>query len=267
MDLQLHGKTALVTGGSAGIGLAIVRALILEGASVAFTGRTQQSVSNTLHQLHTELKEDESARIQGIVADAGTAKGAAVIAEQLPSVDILINNLGIYESKPFVEISDEDWKLIFEVNVLSGARLARRYLPIMVQRNWGRILFISSEAAITIPPDLIHYAATKAALLSIGRGLAELTRGSSVTVNSILPGPTRSAGIVKFLQTLSSNPSASATEAEAEFFRIHRPTSLLQRLIEAEEVANLAVYLASPLSSATNGAALRVEGGLIASVV
>jgi NAD(P)-dependent dehydrogenase (short-subunit alcohol dehydrogenase family) len=267
MNLQLQAKTALVTAGTGGIGFAIVRALASEGAYVAFTGRTQESVSNAMKELDRSLTTNSTGHIQGIVADAGTAEGANIVADQLSDVDVLINNLGIYESKPFLDISDQDWESIFKVNVLSGVRLARFYLPRMLQKNWGRVLFIASEAAITIPSDMIHYAATKTALLSIARGLAETTQASSVTVNSILPGPTRSDGIVNFLKSLSSSSTSSDTEAEAEFFRVHRPTSLLRRLIEADEVANLVAYLASPVSSATNGAALRVEGGLITSIV
>lgn len=267
MQLQLHGKTALVTGGTAGIGFAIARSLAREGASVTITGRTEGSVSEAVRRLAEDLKNGVFATVTGLSADAATAEGCRIITERLANVDILVNKLGIYESKPFTEIPDEKWTSMFEINVLSGVRLSRVFLPKMLDQNWGRILFLSSEAAISIPPDMIHYAATKTALLSIARGLAETTRGSGVTVNSILPGPTRSAGIVSFLLSLSKNPAASEAEAEMEFFQVHRPTSLLQRLISADEVANLATYLASPLSSATNGAALRVEGGLISSIV
>lgn len=267
MNLDLKGRSALVTAGTAGIGLAIVRVLASEGAVVTFTGRSESSVAEALRSLEQTSGGSTSLAVRSIVADAGTGEGAATIARQLPSVDILINNLGVYESKAFGDISDDDWRNVFEVNVMSGVRMARSYLPKMFENNWGRVLFISSEAAIAIPPEMIHYAATKTAILAISRGLAETTRGSGVTVNTVVPGPTRSAGIINFLKSLSQNPNASAEEAEAEFFRTRRSSSLLQRLINADEVAQLVAFLASPLSAATNGAAVRVEGGLISSII
>jgi NAD(P)-dependent dehydrogenase (short-subunit alcohol dehydrogenase family) len=246
MDLQLSGKTALVTGATAGIGLAIARAIALEGANIIITGR-------------------DRAKLDGAIADikAATADAAAAIAAAAPAVDILVNNLGIYESKAFGDITDADWTRLFDVNVMSGVRLSRTYLPGMLARNWGRIIFISSESALAIPSDMIHYATTKTAQLSVSRGLAQLTRGTKVTVNAVLPGPTRSEGIEAFLRSQAADPSAPIKQIEAEFFATARSASILQRMVEAEEVANLVAYLASPRSSATNGAALRVEGGLV----
>jgi NAD(P)-dependent dehydrogenase (short-subunit alcohol dehydrogenase family) len=202
-------------------------------------------------------------RVRGVLADAATAVGAAALLTAVPSVDILVNNLGIYESKPFADITDDDWRKLFEVNVLSGARLARAYFPGMLAQNWGRVIFISSESSLMIPQEMIHYGMTKTAQLSISRGLAQLTRGTAVTVNSVLPGPTRSEGVVDFLRSVATDPTAPAKALEAEFFAKRRATSLLQRMIEPEEIASLVAYVASPLSAATNGAALRVEGGLI----
>ncbi len=259
MDLQLTNKTALVTGATAGIGLAIARALALEGAEVIITGRDQSKLENAI----TDIRTAGGEAITGVLADAATAEGAAIIAKAAPSVDILVNNLGIYESKDFAAITDADWSHLFEVNVMSGVRLSRAYLPSMLELNWGRIIFISSEAGLAIPPDMIHYATTKTAQLSASRGLAQLTRGTNVTVNAVLPGPTRSEGIEAFLRSQANNPSAPIKEIEAEFFATARSASILQRMVEAEEVANLVTYLASPRSSATNGAALRAEGGLV----
>jgi len=259
MDLKLTDKTALVTGGTAGIGLEIARSLAAEGARVIITGRNRAK----LDAATADIMASGGADVTGLLADAGTAEGAAAIAKAAPSVDILINNLGIYESKAFGDISDADWSRLFEVNVMSGVRLSRSYLPGMLTRNWGRIIFISSESGLAIPEDMIHYGTTKTAQLSIARGLAQLTRGTNVTVNSVLPGPTRSDGIEDFLRSQASDPSAPIKEIEAEFFAKARASSILQRMIEAEEIANLVAYLASPRSSATNGAALRAEGGLV----
>jgi len=259
MDLQLTGKTAVVTGGTAGIGLAIAKLLAAEGAKVFITGRTQASID-------AAAAEAQSENLSGIVADLGTREGADTLIATLPDVDILVNNLGIYESKPFAEIPDEDWFRLFEVNVMSGVRTARAYLPKMLARNSGRVIFIASESGVMTPPEMVHYGMTKTAQLAIARGLAESTRGTAVTVNSVLPGPTMAANIVGFIQSISKNPDAPFPELEAEFFRNHRPSSLLQRLIQADEIASLVAYLASPLSAATNGAALRAEGGLLRSI-
>jgi NAD(P)-dependent dehydrogenase (short-subunit alcohol dehydrogenase family) len=258
MDLQLKGKTAIVTGGTAGIGLAIARALSEEGVEVTIPGRNCRKLKEALSSL--------PGTVRGIEADLGTAEGAAKLIEQAQETDILVNNLGIYEPKEFSQISDEEWMRVFEINVLSGIRLARHYFPTMLKRNWGRVIFISSESAIMTPSEMVHYGMTRTAQLAVSRGLAEQTKGTKVTVNSVLPGPTRSEGIVEFLKRLASTPDVTPEEAEKEFFGKYRTTSLLQRLIEDREVANLACYVASPLSSATNGAALRVEGGVLQSI-
>jgi NAD(P)-dependent dehydrogenase (short-subunit alcohol dehydrogenase family) len=262
MDMQLNGKSALVTGATAGIGLEIARKLAAEGAEVVITGRDRAKLDAAI----AGIRASGGKNVSGIAADAGTEAGAAAILKARPQVDVLINNLGIYESKNFAETSDDDWRRYFEVNVMSGVRLARGYLPGMLKRNWGRIIFISSESGIFIPGEMIHYGMTKSAQLSISRGLSNLTRGTRVTVNSVMPGPTRSEGIVDFLRSVSSDPTAPAEQIEAEFFAKGRPSSLLQRMVEPEEVASMVTYLASPLSSATNGAALRVEGGIIPTI-
>ena len=263
MDLQLSNKTALITGSTAGIGLAIADELAREGAAVFIPGRVRSKVDEAIRNLKAA---HPGLRIEGIVADAGTAEGAATIIERIPRVDILVNNLGIYEAKPFAQIPDEDWLKLFNVNVMSGVRLSRHYFPRMLTTGWGRVIFIASESAVMTPPEMIHYGMTKSSQLALSRGMAELTKGTGVTVNTVLPGPTQSEGIVEFLRRASPEAKTDA-EAEAEFFRVHRPSSLLQRLIDAKEIAHLVAFLASPLSSATNGAALRVEGGLLRSIV
>lgn len=264
MDLKLQGKTALVSGSTAGIGLAIAQALAQEGASVIVNGRTEQRVAEAI----AEIKSSNSqAQVTGVVADGATKAGIEQILQQVSDVDILINNLGIYEPKSFFEITDEDWLQIFETNVLSGVRLSRHYLQKMLQRNWGRIIFISSESAIQIPVEMIHYGTTKTAQLAISRGLAEMTTGSGVTVNSVLPGPTRSEGVEQFIEKIASDRNMSISAVEAEFFQDLRPTSLIKRFATNQEVANLVVYLSSPLASATNGAALRVDGGVVRSII
>lgn len=263
MDLKLKNKTALVTGSTAGIGLEIARSLALEEATVFITGRTNDKVDRAV----ADIRRSGGNSVFGIVADPGTSDGAATILATAANVDILVNNLGIYEIVPFAEINDAEWHRFFEINVVSGIRLAREYLNGMLSRGWGRIIFVSSESGVMTPSDMIHYGTTKTAQIAVAHGLAQLTKGTQVTVNTVLPGPTRSEGIVEFLRGLSSNPDASPAEFEAEFFAKHRPTSLLQRLIEPEEVANLVAYVASPLSSATNGAALRVEGGVVPTII
>ncbi|MCW6510310.1 SDR family NAD(P)-dependent oxidoreductase [Lichenifustis flavocetrariae] len=259
MDLQLADKTALVTGATAGIGLEIARTLAAEGARVVITGRSQAKLDAAI----ADIGSTTNTRVTGIMVDVAASDGAATLAAAVDRVDILVNNLGIYESKAFADIADADWTRLFEVNVMSGVRLSRTYMPGMLERNWGRIIFISSESGIAIPADMIHYATSKTAQLSISRGLAQLTRGTNVTVNAVMPGPTRSEGIEAFLRSQAKDPSAPIQEIEAEFFATARSASILQRMIDAKEVANLVAYLASPRSSATNGAALRAEGGLI----
>src|SRR6202521_5835273 len=258
MDLQLKNKTALVTGSTAGIGLAIAQALVKEGASVVVNGRTQPRVD--------EAVKKSGAR-DGIAADLGTEVGAAKVIAQYQAVDILVNNLGIFETKHFDQITDDDCVLFCEVNVLSGVRLSRHYIGDMRKNNWGRIVFISSESAIQIPAEMIHYGMTKTAQLAISRGLAETTAGTAVTVNSILPGPTASEGVGNFVEQLAQDQSTDHASIEREFFRTVRPTSLLRRFATPQEVAALVTFVASPLSAATNGAALRVDGGGVRSIV
>jgi NAD(P)-dependent dehydrogenase (short-subunit alcohol dehydrogenase family) len=261
MDLQLKGKTALVTGSTAGIGLAIAERLAAEGAEVIVTGRSQDKLDAAAAQV-----AKAGGPVRAILADPGTAEGSAALIAAVPSVDILINNLGIYEAKPFTEIADADWLHFFDVNVMSGIRLSRHYFPQMIAQDWGRIIFIASESALMIPGEMIHYGMTKTAQLAVARGLAEQTRGTGVTVNSVLPGPTRSEGIVGFIQSVVDNKDAPEAEREAEFFAKFRPSSLIRRLIEAEEVASMVGFLASPLAAVTNGAAIRVEGGLVPTI-
>ncbi len=258
MDLKLMGKSAIVTGSTAGIGLAIARRLAEEGVAVTITGRSQAKLDAAAAQI--------GGAVNPVLADPATAEGAAALIATVPHTDILVNNLGIYEAKDFADISDADWHHIFEVNVVSGARLARHYFPGMIDRDWGRILFIASESGLLPPAEMIHYGMTKSAQLAISRGLAEHTRGTGVTVNSVLPGPTRSEGIVDFIRSVVDNKDAPEAEREAEFFTRMRPLSLIKRLIEADEVAAMTAYLASPLAAATNGAALRVEGGMVPTI-
>ena len=264
MDLKLQGKSALVSGSTAGLGLAIAQTLSHEGASVIVNGRSKERVTEAIAKIKQSQPE---ALVSGVVADASTKAGIKQIFEQFPQVDILVNNLGIYEPKPFFDITDEDWLNIFEVNVLSGIRLSRQYLQKMLEQNWGRIIFISSESAIQIPVEMIHYGTTKTAQLAIARGLAEITAGTAVTVNSVLPGPTRSEGVEDFITKLANERNISPAEVEAEFFQNVRPSSLIKRFATNEEVAALVVYLSSPLASATNGAAMRVDGGVIRAIV
>lgn len=255
MNLQLNGKKAIVTGGSAGIGFAIARTLAEEGVEVTIPGRDLKKLNEAIGSL--------PGSIRGVEADPTTAAGAAKLIAQVPATDILVNNLGIYESKNFADITDEDWLRYFEVNLLGGIRLSRHYFPGMLERNWGRVIFVSSEAGAETHPDMIHYGVTKTGQVVVARGLAELTKGTNVTVNSVLPGPTRSEAIVGYLQGLASTPDATPAQAEKEFFEKYRPTSLLQRMAENSEVASLVAYLASPLAAATNGAAVRCEGGIL----
>jgi NAD(P)-dependent dehydrogenase (short-subunit alcohol dehydrogenase family) len=259
MDLQLGGKKALITGSTAGIGLAIATALAREGADVVLNGRTEARVAQAV----AKVRQNAQGAVSGIAADAGTSAGAAVLIAGSPGVDVLVNNLGIFDPKPFAQISDEEWLRFFEGNVMSGIRLARAYLPRMIERNWGRVVFISSESGLQIPAEMIHYGMTKTAQIAVARGLAETTVGTGVTVNSVLPGPTRSEGVDAFVEKLSGGKSFG--EFEREFFSSIRPTSLLKRFETVDEIAAVVAFVCSPLASAINGAAVRAEGGVVKS--
>jgi NAD(P)-dependent dehydrogenase (short-subunit alcohol dehydrogenase family) len=259
MDLKLTDKLALVSGSTKGIGLAIATGLAREGARVIVTGRTEKSVIDAQIKIHNSVPDAKV--LEGHVGDLSDGTTVEELVKRFPAVDILVNNLGIFEPKPFEEIPDDDWRRFFEVNVLSGVRLSRAYLPKMKQKNWGRIVFISSESGIQIPTEMIHYGMTKTAQLAVSRGLAETCAGTGVTVNAVLPGPTRSDGVDEFVKQLSGGKPFA--EFEKEFFEKIRPSSLIKRFATTEEVANLVVYVCSPLSSATNGAALRVDGGVV----
>jgi NAD(P)-dependent dehydrogenase (short-subunit alcohol dehydrogenase family) len=260
MDLKLTGKRALITGSTAGIGLAIAQGLAREGTTVVVNGRTQARVDDACAQIHAASPE---ASVEGVAADLGTAAGVAALIGSVPAVDILVNNVGIFEPKAFGEISDADWFRFFETNVLSGVRLSRQYLPGMTAQDWGRIVFISSESAVQIPQEMIHYGMTKTAQVAVARGLAETTKGTGVTVNTVLPGPTRSEGVGTFVRQMAEARGVDEGAMETEFFQTARPSSLLQRFLTTEEIANLVVYTCSPAASGTNGAALRVDGGVI----
>ena len=258
MDLKLSDKFALVTGSTKGIGLATATGLARESTRVIVNGRSEKSVSDALAKIRQTMPGAKLEPFAGNLADAGVAEK---LVKQFPAVDILVNNLGVFEPKPFEEIPDEDWRRFFEINVLSGVRLSRAYLPKMKAKNWGRIVFISSESGVQIPAEMIQYGMTKTAQLAVSRGLAETCAGTGVTVNAVLPGPTRSDGVDEFVKQLSGGKPFA--EFEKEFFASVRPSSLLKRFATTEEVANLVVYVCSPLSSATNGAALRVDGGVV----
>lgn len=261
MDLKLQGKLAVVSGSTAGIGYAIASALAAEGAQVIVNGRTQASVDEAASRIAAET----GGRVVGFAGDLSAAASADELLRRHPGIEILVNNLGIFEPKEFEDIPDDDWRRLFEVNVLSGVRLARLCLPAMRRANWGRIIFVSSESAVQIPAEMIHYGMTKTAQLAIARGLAEAVAGTGITVNSVLPGPTRSRGVGDFVETLAKSEGKTFAEFETEFFEKMRPTSLIKRFATPEEVAALVAYVASPLASATTGAALRVDGGCIKS--
>lgn len=263
MKIDLSGKTALVTGSTAGIGHAIAKGLAAAGAAVVVNGRTQAKVDAVVA---TITRAVTGSKVRGVAADVATAAGCKSLVAALPEVDILINNAGIFEPKDFFDISDEDWTRFFETNVMSGVRLSRAYLQGMLKRNWGRVVFISSESALNIPKEMIQYGMTKTAQLAISRGLAELTRGTAVTVNSVLPGPTMSEGVETFVKDLARQNGQSVDDAAAKFVKQHRPTSLLERFASVDEIANMVVYVSSREASATNGAALRVDGGIVQSI-
>jgi NAD(P)-dependent dehydrogenase (short-subunit alcohol dehydrogenase family) len=257
MDLHLKGKTALVTGSTAGIGLAIATTLVNEGAEVIVNGRTQKRVNQAIKS---------AGAAQGIAVDLGTEAGARAVIERFPTVDILVNNLGIFEPKPFEQISDDDWRRFFEVNVMSGVRLSRHYAGPMKQKNWGRIVFISSESGLQIPAEMIHYGMTKTAQLAISRGLAESLAGTAITVNAVLPGPTASEGVEEFVGSLAASQGVERGAVEREFFEKARPSSILRRFATPQEVAALVAFVCSPLSAAITGAALRADGGVVRSI-
>jgi len=260
MDLQLQDKLAVVTGSTAGIGYAIAEALAREGARVVINGRTQRGVDEAVANMGATAYT-----VAGFAGDLSDPARATELVRRYPDVDILVNNLGIFEPKPFEEISDEDWRRFFDVNVLSGVRLVRALLPGMRRRDWGRIIFISSESAIQIPAEMIHYGMTKTAQVAVARGLAESLAGTRITVNSVLPGPTKSRGVDDFVSSMAKAQNKTDEQIEKEFFQHVRPTSLLKRFITPEEVGSFVAYVASPLCSATSGAALRVDGGVVKS--
>jgi NAD(P)-dependent dehydrogenase (short-subunit alcohol dehydrogenase family) len=257
MNLQLEGKTALVSGSTAGIGLGIATALVQEGAITIVNGRTQERVDRAMKS---------SGAAHGVAADLGTAEGVAAVIARFPEVDILVNNLGIFEMKPFERIPDDDWRRFFEVNVLSGVRLSRHYIGAMKRKNWGRIVFISSESGLQIPAEMIHYGMTKTAQLAVARGLAETTAGTGVTVNSVLPGPTASEAAEEFVGKLARETKADRGSIEREFFQKVRPSSLLQRFATTDEIGHVVAFVCSPLASAINGTALRADGGVVRSI-
>ncbi len=263
MKIDLSDKTAIVTGSTIGIGNAIARGLAATGANVVINGRSQAKVDAGIASL---AKAVSGAKVKGVVADVSTAAGCSALAAAVPEADILINNAGIFEPKDFFDTPDEDWERFLQVNVMSGVRLSRAYMPGMLKRNWGRIVFISSESALNSPLEMIHYGVTKTAQLGVSRGLANLTAGTGVTVNSVLPGPTMSEGVETFVKELAKQNGQSVDEAAKSFVKQHRPTSLLQRFATVEEIANMVVYVSSKEASATNGAALRVEGGIVQTI-
>jgi NAD(P)-dependent dehydrogenase (short-subunit alcohol dehydrogenase family) len=264
MDFQLHGKIALVTGSTAGIGLAIGSTLAGEGTTVIINGRSEKRVTGAIEKIR---QKHPQAKLEAFIGDLSKAEAVKQAANSFPHLDILVNNLGIYEAKPFEDISDEDWMAIIDTNFMSGVRLSRHYLPRMKAKKWGRIIFISSESAINVPLEMIHYGVTKTMQLSLARGLAESTAGTNVTVNSILAGPTRSEGVEGFIGQMAKSRNVEAPVVEKEFFETVRPSSLLKRFATTDEVAALVAFVASPLSSATNGAALRVDGGVLRSII
>jgi NAD(P)-dependent dehydrogenase (short-subunit alcohol dehydrogenase family) len=264
MKLEIRGKRALVTGSTGGIGLAAARQLALEGATVTVNGRTRERVDEAVRAIRESVK---GADVRGVAADLGTAAGCDLMIRDVPDLDILVNNVGIFEPKPFEEIPDADWMRFFEVNVLSGVRLSRHYLRGMRARDWGRIVFVSSESAVQIPVEMIHYGTTKTAQLAVARGIAETTVGTGVTVNSVLPGPTASEGVSTFVAQMAESRGVEFATMEKEFFATTRPSSLLQRFATTDEAASMITYVCSARASATNGAALRVDGGVVRSVL
>ena len=260
MQIDLSGKHAIITGSTAGIGFAIAQGLAKAGADVVITGRTQARVDGAISALK---KDTPNAKVEGVAADLGTAEGCQTLIKQQPSADILINNVGIFAPQDFFDVDDATWQQFFDINIMSAVRLSRHYAQGMRERDWGRIQFISSESGINIPSEMVHYGMTKSALLSVSRGLAKVLSGTQVTVNAILPGPTRSEGVIKMMGEMAEKEGISQQEMEERFVKENRPSSIIQRLATPEEVASMSVYAASPQASATTGAALRVEGGIV----
>ena len=260
MDLKIANKIALITGSTKGIGFASAKKLASEGASVIINGRNKKNVEDAILRIQNEVK---NANVLGIVADLGTKEGCDKLIQEVSHIDILINNLGIFEPKEFTKITDDDWLTMFTTNVMNGVRLSRHYFPLMLEQNWGRIIFISSESAYQIPKEMIHYGMSKAAQIAVARGIAELTKNTCVTSNSIILGPSNSEGVTTFLSDFAKEQGISFEEMQIDFFANARPTSLLQRFTDVEEIANLIVYTASSLSSATNGAVLRADAGVV----
>jgi NAD(P)-dependent dehydrogenase (short-subunit alcohol dehydrogenase family) len=263
MRIDLTGKSALVTGSTQGIGLAIVEGLASAGARVGINGRSVESVARAIGEVHAALPDAE---LVPVVADVSTDDGFAAAAEAMPETDVLVNNLGIFESRPALEITDDEWRRFFEVNVLAGVRLTRHHLPRMAERGWGRVLYIASDSAVVTPAEMIHYGMSKTALLAVSRGFAKQAAGTGVTVNSVIAGPTHTGGVEDFVRSLVGD-DLPWDEAQREFMRLHRPQSLIQRLIEPEEIAAMVTYLSSPLASATTGGALRVDGGYVDAIL
>ncbi|MDT3400959.1 SDR family NAD(P)-dependent oxidoreductase [Mucilaginibacter terrae] len=264
MDLQLKNKKALISGSTAGIGYAIALQLAKEGAEVIINGRTTERVEKAVAEIKLESGNNS---VSGYTADLTNAEEIKSLVNHIPMVDILINNVAVFEPKAFLDIKDEDWARFYEINVMSGIRLSRAYFGKMLNNNWGRIIFISSESAVQIPEEMIHYGVTKTAQLAVARGLAELTKGTAVTVNSLLPGPTLSEGVGGIIENLAKDQNKTTNQVEADFFKMIRPTSIIQRFLSTGEVANMVAYLVSPLASATNGAAIRAEGGLLKGIL
>jgi NAD(P)-dependent dehydrogenase (short-subunit alcohol dehydrogenase family) len=262
MDLKIKGKIALITGSTQGVGFATAKKLCEEGVNVYINGRDSSKVQGAVQKLKNEFPNVE---IKGVVANLKDLEGCNYLISQIPHVDILINNLGVFEPRNFVDISEKEWLDMFNINVMSGVRLSQHYLTNMMREDWGRIIFISSESALQIPKEMIHYGMTKTAQISVARGIAELTRETNVTSNSIILGPSKSEGVVQFMEDLGKQNNQTFEEVEKDFFKNVRPSSLIQRFAQVEEDANMIVYISSALSSATNGAILRADGGVVQS--
>jgi NAD(P)-dependent dehydrogenase (short-subunit alcohol dehydrogenase family) len=260
MQIDLSNKSAIVTGSTVGIGYAVAHGLAGCGAEVVVNGRTQDAVDTAVANIARAVP---GAKLRGVAADLGTAAGCDALVAAVPQTDILVNNVGIYAMQDFFEIPDSEWTRFFEINVMSGVRLSRAYMPGMMERDWGRVVFVSSESGLNIPPAMLHYGFTKTANLSIARGLAKRAAGTGVTVNAVLPGPTMSEGVAAMLKDGAAKEGISVEEAGIAFVRAHRPSSIIQRVATVDEVANMIVYACSPLASATTGAALRVDGGVV----